>query len=172
MSANLGNALGLGNVLSQPNRQHCDEDFFGNDELFFPDPWANLYAREDVWFGVATFRTPWWPSTAANMFLGDQSADISMLSDRIYRYSDPWPNLPGGANGRLGFVGYTRDAYGSPLANCTVRCIRTSTNELVSQVTSNANGFYIATTPYSDAHFLVVHATGVAGATVDTSLPA
>lgn len=81
----------------------------------------------------------------------------------------------GGANGRLGFVGITRDAYGSPLPNCTVRCFRVSTDELVSKVTSDpTTGYYIATTPYNDAHFLVVHSAAgdVAGASVNTILPA
>jgi hypothetical protein len=71
-------------------------------------------------------------------------------------------------------VGVTRDQYGSPLGNCTVRCFRTSSGELVSQVTSDANGNYVATSPYSDQHFLTVHKTlspDVAGASVDTLTP-
>lgn len=159
-------------LVSPDDRRHGDEDFFGNDDLFQPDPIANYFVREDLWFGVRTFRTPWWPSAGAGALLGDAG---SVAYDKVIRYTDPWPNLPGGANGRLGFVGYTRDQYGSPVGGVTVRCFRTSTNELVSRVTSDANGFYIATTPYGDAHFLTVHKAGtpaIAGASIDTIVPA
>ena len=115
--------------------------------------------------GVATasFATCYWPG-GASIDGGDGSVRPEVWA------APPWTTS--GANGRLGFVGVTRDVYGSALGDCTVRCSRTSTNELVSQVTSDANGNYIATTPYNDGHYLVVHKTStVAGASVDNLIP-
>lgn len=113
-----------------------------------------------------SYACQWWPGGGAV-----EGGDESALS--AARWGDPW--VTSGSNGRLGFVGYTRDAFGSPLGGCTVRCFRTSTNELVSQVTSDTNGQYIATTPYGDAHYLTVHNStvtpAVAGASVDSLLP-
>lgn len=164
---------GWQSVLYPDDKRAGDEDYFGNDDLFQPDPIANLYCREDIWYGAATFRTPWWPAGGAG-FLGDMGADISCLIDKIQRNSDPWGNLPGGCNGRLAFVGITRNANGTPISNATVRCFRSSTTELCSQVTSDADGQYVATTPYADGHFLTVHSStpsATAGATIDTLQP-
>lgn len=174
MSHDIGNAQGLGFGLSVNDRRHCDEDLFGNDDLFQPDPICNYYVREDLWFGTQTFRSPWWPSAGAGFLLGD-AGDVNCLYDKLRRYTDPWPNTPGSCNGRLSFVGYTRDQYGSAVGFCTVRCFNTATNALVATVISDGNGYYIATTPYSDAHYLVVHKSGspeIAGASVSTLTPA
>jgi hypothetical protein len=130
-----------------------------------PAPLLPIALADD---GVSTpsFATCFWP--------GGASLDGGVESVRPGAWwSAPWTTS--GANGRLGFVGYTRDAFGSPLGGCTVRCVRTSTNELVAQVTSDANGFYTATTPYGDAHYLTVHNSAVtpavAGASVDSLIP-
>ena len=75
---------------------------------------------------------------------------------------------------RDGISTFTVDQGGNVLPNATVRAFRTSSNELVSQVLSDANGYYIATTPYGDGHFLTVHAATVppvAGASIDTLTP-
>lgn len=82
---------------------------------------------------------------------------------------------PSGCNGRLAFVGVARDFNGSPIPAAKVRCFRTSSVELVSSVVCDANGHYVATTPYVDGHFLVVHglsgSTPVSGASIDTVIP-
>lgn len=110
------------------------------------------------------YRTDWWPAGSGMV------ADTG-ISDVLVGLG-PYDAYPvSGCNGRLAFNGITRDQYGSPLGNCTVRCYRVSTHELQSVVTSDANGAYIATTPYNDAHFLVVHGTSVAGASLDTITP-
>lgn len=104
----------------------------------------------------------WWPRSSGMLADGGVS---DVLTQDLWE----WNTEPTGASGRLGFVGITRDQYGSPLAACTVRCFRVTPMEMVSIVVSDANGAYIATTPYNDAHFLTVHGpAGVAGATVDT----
>ena len=148
----------------------CDQEFFHNEDLFQPPPLVDVGLPQEVWFegtagGYVGYMSPWWPTPGS--LLGD-SGDVGVLQ-RI----SPWGawTTPSGCNGRLGFVGYTRDQYGSPVPNCTVRCIRISTDEMVSKVTSDATGYYIATTPYSDAHVLVVNGPSIGGASVDTLLP-
>jgi hypothetical protein len=152
-------------------KHHQDEYYRDNEDLFQP---AVLYSVD--WNAVsedAGFVSPWWPSHG---YLMGGSGD-GLVSDNLLsltaEYADMWRSF--GANGRLAYVGVTRDRYGSPLGNCTVRCFRTSTDELVSKVTSDANGAYIATTPYADGHYLVVHGSSgpeLAGASVSTLLPA
>jgi len=158
-----------GVALFAADKNHQDEFYRDNEDLFQP---AVLYSVD--WNSVAEFAgfvSPWWPTRGFLMGgWGDGLQGDNLLSLPA-ECADMWRSF--GANGRLGFVGTTRDAFGSPLGNCTVRCIRTSTDEMVSKVVSDANGFYIATTPYNDSHMLVVHdSTGaIAGASVNTLLP-
>jgi hypothetical protein len=139
----------------------------------------------DAWFSLADWRwilptgsvvqiepaswvTPWWPRPSFGV--GDPIG-TGVLGPGDW-YSPPWTVT--GANGRLGFAGITRDAYGVPIAGATVRLFRTSDSSLQSQVTSDGNGAYTATTPFADAHFLVVHqgsAPEIAGASISTLLP-
>lgn len=119
-------------------------------------------------FERGSFQSPWWPQSSNIMGWDGTDTHLLMLPAA---FSWPWITL--GANGRLGFVGITRDRFGSALGGCTVKCFRTSSDELVSTVISDpATGYYIATTPYNDAHYLVVQGTGVAGASVNTVTPA
>lgn len=126
------------------------------------------YLNADV-LGVEDWFTDWWPSPGVLLETGGL-ADVRDHA-QFQRY---WPNS--GCNGRLAFSGVTRDQYGSPVGNCMVRCYRTSTGELQSQVLSDpSTGAYIATTPYLEAHFLTVHKAGtpnIAGASIDTVQPA
>lgn len=148
--------------------RHGDEFYFANEDLFFPQSilLVDMETENEVW----GFSTPWWPGPNLLGIGFEGLADIAPLGNPLQ--GEIWYSL--GANGRLAFSGITRDQYGSPMANCTVRCIRTATDELVSKVSSDANGAYIATTPYNDAHFLVVHSSDGTrgGATVNTALPA
>ena len=114
---------------------------------------------------------PWWPN-AGNLLAGAFGAGDGQIHNYAPWWQEPW--VRSGCNGRLAFVGYTRDAYGSPLGGVTVRLFRTSSDVLVAKVVSDANGYYTATSPYLDAHYMVVHKTGtpdVAGASVDTIIP-
>lgn len=116
------------------------------------------------------YKTRWWPNSGYIIGGWSGSGD-----DAFQNLPARWipPNTRRGCNGRLSFVGYTRDQYGSALGNCTVRLYRVSTEEQVCKVTSDKNGLYFATTPYNDAHFLVIHdaAGGLAGATKTTLTP-
>lgn len=173
MSGDIGNAFVRGVAIYPTDWSHCDSQWFGGDERFQPDPLLSSFsrARNDTleFFGTYSWASPWWP--AGGMFVGDAGADVSMLDGADW-WGDPW--ILSGCNGRLAFVGITRTASGVPVGGMTVRCFRTSSVELVSTVLSDANGYYVATTPYADGHFLTTHkATSppIAGATIDTLTP-
>lgn len=169
MSDFLGGALAV-NVLVPPETRHCDEYFFGNDDVLFPSMILDVCMTWDNEF--IGFANPWWP-TGGNIMGGFDGVDENNLEAGPSWWSDPWYAI--NCSGRLAFVGITRDQFGSPLPGCTVRCFNTATNELVAQVVSDGNGFYRATTQYADGHYLVVHKAGspeVAGASVSTLLPA
>lgn len=164
----LGAAV-LAQILATDDRRSHDEQWHNNEDLFTPPVlWDLTWQDENVWAG---WQTPWWPSMSC-LGVGRDNLTETGLIVAPGGWADPW--TWSGASSRLAFVGITRDAAGSALGTCTVRCIRTSTDEMVSKVTSDANGAYIATTPYSDAHFLVIHnaAGDRAGASVNTILPA
>jgi hypothetical protein len=147
--------------------KRCLEEFWLG-EFFQPPIILDRLVPEERDYGYG-FVNPWWPY-AGNLLAGAFGAGDGQVINYAPWYQEPW--VRSGCNGRLAFVGYTRDAYGSPIGNCTVRCFRTSTDELVSTVLSDATGFYQATSPYGDAHYLVVHGTGIAGASVSTLVPA
>lgn len=105
---------------------------------------------------VQGWANSWWPNRSglvADTGISDvmgPSLSMQMLSGWIT-----------GANGRFGFAGIARDSAGNVLASATIRCYRTSDGLPVADpVTSDANGYFLITTPYyPDAHFLTVHKT-------------
>ncbi len=156
-------------ILRAADQSHGDEAFFDNEDLIGQAVLLSFDWRAVI--EAAGFVSPWWPW--GGIIGGAYGFDGDNLTQLSPRHSDIWRSF--GANGRLAFVGYTRDQFGSPIGGVTVRCFRTSTDEMVSKVTSDDNGFYIATSPYSDAHFLTVHKAGspdLSGSSVDTVLPA
>lgn len=166
MSQLIGAALPVF-ILDANDVRNCDEIYFGNDDELFPAMLLDTTWNYDIEY--KGFATPFWPACGG---FADPCGFDNCLTGAT-RWADPWYAL--GANGRLGFVGYTRDQYGSAIGGCTVRCFNTATNELTAQVVSDSNGFYIATTPYADGHYLVVHKSGspdIAGASISTLTPA
>lgn len=165
MSQLIGGALPQ-NILAEPDVRHADEFYFGRDDLVQPTPVLLRQWEEDREF--QGFTSPWWPR--AGGLLGD-SGDVNLFTQPAW-WGEAWHQ--GGASSRLAFVGYTRDYAGTPVGGCTVRCFVTSSNELVSVVTSDANGYYVATSPYYANHYLVCHKSGspeIAGATISTLTP-
>lgn len=154
-----------GVIISMTDQRAGDEYFYDNEDLVQPSVLLSFDWRAVI--EAAGFVSPWWP--AHGTLIGGWGFDGDGLVELGAKHADMWRSF--GANGRLAFVGYTRDAYGSPLGSCTVRCFRSDTDEMVSRVTSDATGFYQATTPYGGVnHYLVVHGPGgtVAGATIDS----
>lgn len=157
------------NILNAANQKHGDEFFFDNEDEF-----ATPVLLSFDWNAIieaSGFVSPWWP--AHGMLIGGRGFDGDNLLEINAKHSDMWRSF--GSNGRLGFVGVTRDQYGSAIGNCRVRCFRAATDELMSSVLSDANGNYIATTPYYEGHYLTVHKSGtpdICGATPETLFPA
>lgn len=113
----------------------------------------------------ADWTTDWWP---AGCF--DLAYTLGVLDNA--HYDAPYP--VSGANGRLALLGYTRDAYGSPMGGATVKLFRTVDDSLQNTVVSDANGLYSVTSPYADGHYLIVYKAGppdVCGTTVNTLAP-
>lgn len=120
--------------------------------------------------GNADFRSPWWPRST---LLGDDVVDVGMLEADWF---EP-PETTRGMNTRFGFVGVTRDVYGSILGGCVVKAFRTTTDEKTDQQVSDVTtGAFLVSTPYyPDAHYLVSYKAGspdVQGSTVNTLIGA
>lgn len=126
------------------------------------------------WVTVSIHRHPWqgygsefWP--ARNGFIGDQGIDIGLLDA-----TDQWGEfeIVGGESSRVGFVGVTRDEYGSPLGSCVVQLFRTADDLFIMEITSDANGNFLLQSWYTpDAHYIVAYKAGspdVFGTTLNT----
>ena len=110
----------------------------------------------DVWpIATATFASPWWPGGG---LIGDLAVDVGVPSNWPWSPVDP----ASGAASRYGFVGVTRDVYGSAVGNCTVKLYRTSDDILIDSTISDVTtGAFLLNTPYYPAtHYLVAHKTG------------
>lgn len=124
----------------------------------------------DVPVGVQAknFTQPFWPSS----FYGDLAVDIGIIDAPAWIMPPP---LPSGANGRLGFNGFSRDASGGILAGVTVKLFLTATDTKVDQTISDVNGLFVVSTSEAGAHYLLFYKTGtpdVSGTTVNTLLGA
>jgi hypothetical protein len=173
MFAGGGGGLQAGGIRESNDYRACDSLYFGKrsrapDQLLLATEMRVADNANDSFI----YHTRWWPRSGQILGGWGGGQDGDFFQNKSPRWKQP--RTERGANGRLGFVGYTRDQYGSPLGGCTVRCYRTSTEEQVAKVTSDDTGLYFATTPYSDAHFLVIHNGdgSLAGATKTSLLPA
>lgn len=170
MSSFVGNGALTPNIHAATDYRHASEFYFGNSDLFLK------VLHDPTWLddaGTMGWAGAWWPR--GNAIIGGEGGGLDTCDflSKPPEWGDMW--IKSGANGRFAWVGITRDQYGSPLGGCTVRMYRTSTEEQVCKVTSDPNtGLYYATSPYNDAHFIVVHnpAGTLGGATSTTLLPA
>lgn len=90
-------------------------------------------------------------------FIGDCAVDVGILDSGYRARMD---NLEAGS-ASYGFVGVTRDQYGSPLGSVTVLLFRASDRLFITSTTSDASGnFTLATPYYPDAHFIVYQKSG------------
>ena len=124
-------ATGLA-VIARDDRRNCDETWHGNEDLFMMPQLLPMQWEDDR--ELNSWRTMWWPYPGG--LLGAGGTAENPLTVPAW-WAEPWTTS--GCNGRLGFVGYTRDAYGSVLGGCTVRCYRASTDEQVSKVSASAS---------------------------------
>jgi hypothetical protein len=121
-----------------------------------------------------SYRSPWWPGAYA-LNSGDPDGTTNpgpLLVEQMWSRTD----TNTGAGSRYGVVGVTRNAFGTALAGCIVKLYRTSTDEVVSSIVSDAGGNYVVTTPYyPDQHYIVIYKAGfpdVYGTTINTLIGA
>lgn len=135
----------------------------------------------DVWLDGkrgAQF-APWsdgiiWPNS--RMMGGDNTAATYLVgqdANSFNRFEGAMNQADSNGNqSTLKIKGITRDSSGNPLGYVTVQVFRTSDDLFVSQMTSDAGGYFEAPTPYpSTNHYLVCYKAGspnVGGTSVDT----
>jgi len=136
--------------------------------------WAEAYDHDGVLVDVPVddqwvldgWRTGWWPGS-----VGMDASGGEMLAPIWWDR----PEMTKGHNSRLGFAGTTRTVYGSAVPGAVVKLFRTVDDSIQDTRTSDAFGAYIVSTPFNDAHYIVVYKDDVidlAGATVNTLIPA
>ena len=150
----------------------CDDDVRSHLHkplVQMPERDGVLTVDVDVMPGRArTIIQPFLPSG----LYGDQSLDIGALDAVVWIKSPPHPS---GANGRLGFNGFTRDASGGVITGVTVKCMLTATDTKQSEAVSDADGVFVVSTAEAGGHYLIFYKTGtpdISGTTVNTLLGA
>jgi hypothetical protein len=127
-------------------------------------PWREMQAVFAI--AIAPYNSEWWPG-GAKMF-----GEPGVNSDCQCAVKWGEYDQAGGASSRFGFVGVTRDAYGTMIPACNVKLFRTSDDLLLDSTVSNASGeFLLNTAYYPDAHYIVAHKTAspdVDGVSVNT----
>lgn len=118
-----------------------------------------LYARFD-------YQSGFWPRRGG--FVGDMGLDISVLETPAWGSFYP----AGGIASRVGFVGVTRDQYGTPTGSCVVQLFRTSDDLFIMEITSDSSGNFLLQSWYTpDTHYIVAYKAGspdIFGTTVNT----
>ena len=133
------------------------------DGRLHPAHWVTVTVQRPLGRG---YLSEWWPR--GNALLGDSAADVGMLDAVAWGEYD----MVGGESSRVGFVGVTRDQYGTPLGSCVVQLFRTSDDLFIMEMTSDSNGNFLLQSWYTpDAHYIVAYKAGstdVFGTTVNT----
>lgn len=122
--------------------------------------WQQSYDPTVLTYVEVGIASPCWSApmfVRGGGFVGAMAADVGIL-DSGYRAK--MDNLEAGS-ASYGFVGVTRDQYGSPLGSVTVLLFRASGRLFITSTTSDASGnFTLATPYYPDAHFIVYQKSG------------
>lgn len=125
--------------------------------------WITVTDLKPLDFG---YKSQWWPR--GNGLLGDYGADVGVLDSVAWSFFEP----VGGESSRVGFVGITRDQYGTPVGSCVVQLFRTSDDLFIMEVTSDASGNFLLQSWYTpDTHYIVAYKAGspdIFGTTVNT----
>ena len=140
---------------------------------WYDDDWCSDIPKASAW-NITGYLTEYWPGrTGLDASGGEWLAPI--WHDR--------PDMNTGAVAAMGFVGYSRDAYGSILGGCTMKLFKTADGSYpatkdtkVYEVVSDSTGWYSLYTPYHpDTHYIVSFKAGspdVQGVTVNTLIGA
>lgn len=117
---------------------------------------------------LSGFAWGYWPRSG---FTGDPTSDGILLEAQSWGE----PETSSGAISRFGYRGVTRDANNSPLGGVTVKIFRTADDtKTADDVVSDTDGNFIISTPYYEAHYLVMRKSGspeVSGVTVSSQFP-
>lgn len=112
------------------------------------------------------YQNGYWPRRGG--FMGDLAVDVGLIE------SSSWGSFypAGGVASRVGFVGVTRDQYGTPTGGCVVQLFRTSDDLFIMEITSDASGNFLLQSVYTpDTHYIVAYKAGspdIFGTTVNT----
>jgi hypothetical protein len=140
----------------------------------YDDDWCQEIPKASAWNNTQ-YLSEFWPGN------GGMDASGNEMLSAVWRDR---PCMNSGAVAAVGFVGYSRDAYGSVLGGCTMKLFKTADGSYpntkdtkVYEVVSDATtGWYSLYTPYyPDTHYIVSFKTGtpdVQGVTVNTLIGA
>lgn len=144
---------------------HTDQFYFVDDAWIATPMLIDLYCNEEDACPslCSSYMSPWWPGGGSALV-----SDGGLYDYGEIEWGDSYP--VSGANGRFGVTGYTRNAAGQAVANVRVMLYfvnadTTQPDTLVHLVYSDANGYYLVSSPYAGAHYIVAIGTGMAGAT-------
>jgi hypothetical protein len=170
MSGMVGAALPV-TIHMVDDQRIVHEDLDVYTSLLWQEVTILTFCKEPLFLGDTGcfFATAWWPASSG---LLDVGALDDAWSVQPYSWGTAWPNS--GANGRFSLSGYARDFAGQIVTGAAVKLFRTSDDSLQASVTSDANGYYLVTSPFADGHYLVVYKAGppdVCGTTVNTLAP-
>ena len=129
--------------------------------------WADWSPYEaQAYYGTTDYVSEYFPAGVSGL-LGNVSLDVGLYNPI------PWGafEIAGGITSGLAIIGVTRDAYGSPMDTCVVQLFLTSTDALVVEGTSDANGAFSLLSPFTGQHYIVAYkatAPDIFGTTVNT----
>jgi hypothetical protein len=134
-----------------------------NDDRLQSPSWVTVTIQRHLDRG---YRSEWWPR--GQSFIGDAVVDVGVQTVVAWGEYDP----VGGESSRVGFVGVTRDQYGTPLGGCVVQLFRTSDDLFIMETTSDSAGNFLLQSWYTpDTHYIVAYKAGapdVFGTTLNT----
>jgi hypothetical protein len=162
MSSFMGNA---GNGTAGIDTSLAADDGRLRGEWFDDDDyrWVTV---DDVW-ALDGWRSPWWPGLGGMDASGNEWL-TPIWFDRM--------EIVSGSIGRFGFLGVTRDVYGTAVGGVTVKLYRTSDDSVVCTTVSDPLGnFGVTTQYYPDTHYMVAYKTGspdIEGTTANTLVAA
>jgi hypothetical protein len=111
-----------------------------------------VYVELDA-IAPGSFASEYWPRTG----LSDNGNGTTVQLGVSWGFFDS----AAGASSRYGFIGVTRDQYGTAVGSCAVKLYRTSDDALMDSTTSDPSGnFLLSTAYYPDTHYIVAHKTG------------
>lgn len=112
------------------------------------------------------YTSDFWPRRGC--LTGDYAVDGVLIE------ASWWGNIypAGGISSRVGFVGVTRDQFGTPTGGCVVQLFRTSDDLFIMEITSDSNGNFLLQSWFTpDTHYIVAYKAGspdIFGTTVNT----